>query len=157
MKRNLLIEIITLCFIVLFIYAASSKLIDFEKFKAQIGQSPILTDFTIWIAWAIPIIEILISATLAVPRFRLLGLYASFSLMVLFTSYIIAILRFSDTIPCSCGGILENISWNQHLLFNILCILLALLAILLSNFSSKHLKRSLGTTTLSRANSQGVS
>jgi len=73
---------------------------------------------------------------LAFLRFRLLGLYASFSLMVMFTAYIIAITKFSDYIPCSCGGVLQNMSWNQHLIFNIGFILLAVAGII---FHSKYL------------------
>jgi uncharacterized membrane protein YphA (DoxX/SURF4 family) len=62
---------------------------------------------------------------------RLIGLYASFFFMILFTGYIVAILRFSSYIPCSCGGILQKMSWTQHLIFNIGFLLLAVIAILL--------------------------
>ena len=131
MKRNTIIEIIAFLYIFLFMYAAVSKLVDYEKFRVQLGQSPLLTAFAGWVAWIVPAIEIIISVMLAVPRFRMTGFYASFSLMVMFTAYIIAILQFSDYIPCSCGGILQNMSWNQHMLFNIGFILLALVGIVL--------------------------
>ncbi len=65
------------------------------------------------------------------PRLCLAGLYAAFSLMTMFTAYIVAILRFSDYVPCSCGGVLQNMTWNQHLVFNIAFVLLALTGIIL--------------------------
>jgi hypothetical protein len=129
MKKNTIVEIITILFILLFTYAAISKLIDYQKFRIQIGQSPLLTAFAGWVAWIIPTVELLISAMLLTRRFRTTGLFASFSLMVMFTAYIIAILKFSDFIPCSCGGILQKMGWGQHLIFNIFFILLALTAI----------------------------
>jgi hypothetical protein len=130
MRKNILVEIISVLFILLFTYAALSKLIDYQKFRVQIGQSPLLTAFAGWVAWIIPSVELFISVMLMTRRFRTRGLYASFSLMVLFTGYIIAILKFSDYIPCSCGGILQKMSWGQHLIFNIVFIFLALTAVL---------------------------
>jgi methylamine utilization protein MauE len=70
---------------------------------------------------------------LPIPKTRLLGLYASFSLMTMFTAYIIAILRFSEFIPCSCGGVLSHMSWIQHLWFNVAFIFFALTGIILQS------------------------
>ena len=138
--QTILVEIISALLIFLFMYAAISKLLDYQKFQVQLGQSPLLTAFAGWVSWIIPFLEIIISIMLAVRKFRLFGLYASFSLMVMFTSYIIAITKFSDYIPCSCGGVLQNMSWNQHLIFNIAFILLALTGIILCSRPSEDLK-----------------
>lgn len=137
MKKNTIIEIICLLFIILFVYAAGSKMMDYENFRIELGKSPILTTFADWIAWMVPSIEIAIAVMLSVPRWRLTALYASFSLMAAFSAYIVAILNFSDYIPCSCGGILQNMSWKQHLVFNIGFMLLALLAILIDPSPSR--------------------
>ena len=67
----------------------------------------------------------MIAGMLVWGRFRLIGLYAAFTLMTMFTVYIIAILQFSYKIPCSCGGILESMGWTEHLIFNIGFVLLA--------------------------------
>ncbi|WP_417857511.1 MauE/DoxX family redox-associated membrane protein, partial [Xanthomarina gelatinilytica] len=64
-------------------------------------------------------------------RFRIPALFAAFALMVMFTAYIVIILNFSDFIPCSCGGVLEKLSWTQHLIFNIAFIILAGVAVFL--------------------------
>jgi hypothetical protein len=129
--RVILSEIIACLFIFLFVYASASKLIDYQKFRVQIGQSPLITAYADWIAWFIPAIEIVISLLFAFSKTRLLALYASFSLMVMFTSYIIAITRFGDYVPCSCGGVLQNMGWHQHLIFNIVFVFLAIVGILL--------------------------
>jgi hypothetical protein len=144
MRRNLFVEIISLLFVFLFVYAAVSKLIDFQKFEVQLGKSPLLTDYAGWVAWIIPVVEIGISLMLATSHWRLTGLYASFSLMVMFTGYIVVITRFSENVPCSCGGVLQNMTWNQHLVFNVGFVVLGLTGILLYRAQpAGHLPRAL--------------
>ena len=126
MKRQTFIEIISILFILLFVYAATSKLIDYQKFRVQLGQSPMLTSFAGFVAWFIPGIEIVIALALSFSRTRLLGLYCSFSLMTMFTAYIFILTHYSDYVPCSCGGVLQKMSWNQHFIFNIIFLILAL-------------------------------
>ncbi|WP_369764932.1 MauE/DoxX family redox-associated membrane protein [Flavobacterium sp. WC2429] len=129
--KNSIIETISIMYVLLYIYAAVSKLLDFENFQVQLGQSPLLSAFASWVSWGVPMIEILIALTLLIPRYRVVGLFAAFSLMVMFTSYIIIILNFSSFVPCSCGGILEKLGWTEHLVFNSAFVLLALIGILL--------------------------
>jgi len=116
-------------FVFLFLYAAISKLLDFETFTVQLAQSPLLSAYAGFIAWAVPGIEIGIALLLIFERFRLFALNAAITLMVMFTAYIYIILNFSDFVPCSCGGVLEKLSWTQHLIFNIFFILLAGVAV----------------------------
>jgi uncharacterized membrane protein YphA (DoxX/SURF4 family) len=130
-RRSAIIEIICFLFIVLFVYASLTKLLEYERFKVQISQSPLLNPFAGLVAWMVPAVELMISGMLMFPRVRLFGLYAAFTLMVMFTGYIIAILNFSDYVPCSCGGVLEKLGWKEHLVFNIAFVILALAGIML--------------------------
>lgn len=130
MRRKITIEIITSLFVFLFVYAALAKLLDYEKFAVQLGQSPMLTHLAAHIAWLIPVVELLIAMFLLIPKTRLTGLYASFGLMTMFTTYIFIAFKFSAHVPCSCGGILESMGWAQHMIFNIAFMVLALGGIL---------------------------
>ena len=140
--QNLILEIICFLYISLFVYAAVSKFLDFENFQVQLGQSPLLSAYAEWVVYSIPIVEIFISILLLIPKYRYFGLLFAFGLMVMFSVYIVIILNYSSFIPCSCGGILSQMSWTEHLIFNISFILLALLAIFLqkklqsSNYNS---------------------
>lgn len=129
-KKNI-IEITIFLLVVLFVYASLSKVLDFQKFRIQLGQSPLLTSFAGWIVWIVPILELFNSFILAIPKYRLIGLYASFSLMVMFSGYIFVITKFSEYVPCSCGGVLQHMNWNQHLTFNIGIVLICIISILL--------------------------
>lgn len=117
-------------FILLFIYAATSKILDFENFQVQLAQSPLLSAYAGFISYAVIILELVIAGLLCFTSTRLWGLYASFAIMVSFTVYIFLILNYSDFVPCSCGGILEKMDWTQHLIFNISGVVIAALAIL---------------------------
>jgi uncharacterized membrane protein YphA (DoxX/SURF4 family) len=140
MKKVTALEIIRWLLLSLFLYAAVTKLISYEKFKVQLGQSPLLTEQAYWIAWAVPVIEIVIVLMLALPALQLIALYASYSLMVMFTTYIVIITRFSPYVPCSCGGVLQKLGWTEHLVFNIVFVALAATGIILHVQHSKNLK-----------------
>lgn len=130
-NKKILVDIISYAFFILFLYAATSKLFDYEESKLQMSKSPIITDFAFILVWLLPAIEIIIAIMLVITRTMMLALYASLGLISLFTAYIVAILYFTDNIPCSCGGVLEKMSWDQHLIFNIVFMGLAITAILL--------------------------
>lgn len=130
--QSILLNSICLLYVLLFVYAAVSKLLDFENFQVQLGQSPLLSAFAGWVSWGVPVIELLISIFIVIPRFRIVALYAAFSLMVLFTAYIFIVLNYSSFIPCSCGGILEKLGWEEHLVFNIFFIAIAVIALFIS-------------------------
>jgi len=112
----------------LFIYAGISKVLDFENFQVQIAQSPVLTRYAGTISYAVIIGEILICILLFFERIRPIGLLASSVIMSAFTVYIFIILNYSEFVPCSCGGILERMGWTEHLVFNIVCVVIAVFA-----------------------------
>jgi hypothetical protein len=130
-KKSAVAEIISSLLVLLFMYAAITKLLDYSTFKLQLAQSPFITKFSGFTVWSLPSSEILVSLVLVNKKFRLLGLYASLFLMTMFTAYIYAMLHFSFYIPCSCGGIISKMDWTQHLWFNTFFVILSIVGILL--------------------------
>jgi len=127
--RNIIISIISYMYIVMFVYTATSKFLDFGQFRIQLGQSPIITAYADWVAWTIPLTELVIAGLFLFPSLMRTAFYSSFSLMTMFTTYIILILNFSDYIPCSCGGVLEKLGWTEHLVFNLVFIVIAAIGV----------------------------
>ena len=123
LKNNIILAICYL-YAFLFTYAAISKILDYHDFRIKLGQSPLLSAFAGYVAIGVPVLELIIVLMLIFPRWRISGLFTSFCLMIAFTAYIFIILNFSSNIPCSCGGILQDLGWNEHLIFNIVFILL---------------------------------
>src|SRR5689334_6335142 len=133
MSRKLLSDILSALLVFLFIYTSVSKLLDYDTFRRQLGQSPFITLYAPVIVWALPIGEIIIAGFLLYPRTRLTGFYLSFFLLSLFTFYLIAMLRLSYFIPCSCGGVLQHLSWNAHIVFNIVFVILSTIGVLMQD------------------------
>jgi uncharacterized membrane protein YphA (DoxX/SURF4 family) len=138
MTKSTIVEIISVLFIILFLYTGISKLMEYGVFEEQIADSPILKPIAPVIAWGLPLTEFLVTILLIIPRWRLKGLYASLILMIAFTLYIGAIMTFNKELPCSCGGIISELSWQGHLVFNSIFILLAFTGVVLE----KRIRRS---------------
>jgi len=131
MKRNLIIEIISSLLILLFVYTAVSKLIDYTSFERVLSKSPLIASKAGIVALALPITEALVSVLLFIPRTRLWGFYGSVTLMSVFTLYLGYMINFTPKLPCSCGGVLKQLNWNQHLIFNILFLALSVTGLVL--------------------------
>jgi uncharacterized membrane protein YphA (DoxX/SURF4 family) len=132
--KNILIEMVSYLFILLFLYTGVMKLIDHRDFYFAIDKSHILYRFAAILAWLIPMLELAIVICLVIPTLKRIGLYASFILMSLFTIYVTYNAFFTTRAerPCTCGGIIEQMNWNQHFVFNVFFTGLALCAVLFS-------------------------
>lgn len=142
MRRSTIIEIIIFLYCVLFLYTGISKLTDLSVFKEQLSESPLFSRVVPLIAIAVPAMEFLIVLLLLIPRWRLKGFYAALILMVSFTIYIVVLLSIDDKLPCSCGGIISQLSWPQHLLVNTSFIIMAIAGIFLQRTFQKEYKGS---------------
>ena len=136
MKRNILLNSISVLLILLFVYTGVSKLIGYYDFIWVLTKSPITRNFPVSLALFIPMSELVAAALLLSGTFlRKWGFYTSTLLMLIFTSYICYMLLFipHNHLPCSCGGVLRVMTWKQHLIFNIFFLFLAMIGSILSN------------------------
>ncbi|THU40811.1 hypothetical protein FAM09_01480 [Niastella caeni] len=132
-KRNTIINLITYLLILLFLYTSTSKLLDFNKFINEINIQPFPNWVKPYLIYTLIPIEIIISISLIFDKTRKTGLWAALILMILFTVYSSLVLfRFFDRIPCSCGGVIENLTWTQHLFFNLFFVGISCFGIILS-------------------------
>lgn len=131
-------KIIGMLFIIMFVYAATSKLLVFEQFKIQLEKLPFISMHASWLVWTIPLMELLIVGLFLFQKYLLAAFYSSFILMTLFILYIFLVLNFSNSIPCACGGVLQTLSWREHLVFNIIFVALAILGIILTIRKKLH-------------------
>ena len=140
MKRLILLEAICFLLALLFLYTAISKLVAFHQFAYDMHNQV----FPHWVVDyilipGVPTIEILIATGLyatsaksisipignkslrfSMPALRLPALFASLTMMFLFTVYTSLVLwHIFPRVPCSCGGIIRSLSWKQHVFFNV--------------------------------------
>ncbi|MCK7591279.1 hypothetical protein M0G43_11895 [Subsaxibacter sp. CAU 1640] len=128
-SKKKIVKAVSMLFILIFVYASITKLRNIKNFQFQIGQSAVLGVFAEWISFGVIGAELLTAGFLSFGHTQRVGLYLSCILMTLFTIYIILVLNFSKDIPCPCGGIISAMGWNTHVIFNISCIALAIIAL----------------------------
>ena len=149
--KNTFIEIVCYLFILLFLYTGGMKLISHHNFYLALNDSPLMYRYSAIVSWIIPILELAIVACLTIPKLKKIGLYASLILMALFTIYVAYNVFFLTHMkrPCTCGGIIQDMSWSQHLVFNTVFTLLALLATLFYRQKNREMSESNETRNLS--------
>ncbi|QNL51968.1 hypothetical protein H8S90_10525 [Olivibacter sp. SDN3] len=114
--------------------AGFGKLRDLEDFRFELGKSPLLEGFEGIVSWAVPWGELLLAVVLIFPTSRLFGLYSSVFLLSLFIAYIIALLWFSYyDAPCACSGFAEGLSWEGHIIFNSVCLVMAIAGVFIKS------------------------
>ena len=132
MKRKIIIEVIIALLVLLFLYTSLAKWLHFKTFIGDMNNQPFPNWMTPFLVWIIPVLEVSIVLALLFEKTRPAGLWASFVLMSLFTVYTaLVLMRVFHRIPCSCGGVIKNLTWNQHLVFNLFFTGISLWAIVL--------------------------
>ncbi len=116
--------------IILWIYTAGSKLMDFDEFQRQLALQPFGKPINSALSILLPGVEILAGILLVIKKTKLPGLWVSALLLCAFTVYVLLVLTgYFTKVPCSCGGVLKSLSWKNHLIFNIVYLSINLLAL----------------------------
>jgi putative oxidoreductase len=130
--RLVIVDTISYLFILLFMYTAANKIWEFHNFEWVLSTLPVIGSFSELIAYSIPAAEIIASLLLLSYTGRHLGLILSCLLMLGFTTYLLFMIIYTDNLPCNCGGVLSQLSWKQHIAFNLFFLLLSFIAIRLN-------------------------
>lgn len=118
--------------ILLFVYTATSKLLHLGQFELRLERMPYLSPMAPYLAVGVPFLELVLVGLLLLPKYQKTALYASLGLLGLFTAYIAFVLNTKEALPCSCGGVINSLGWQEHLWFNGSFMLLALWALILT-------------------------
>lgn len=135
-KHSYVITFLQCLVFFLFVYSGITKTMGFGLFVNTIDKSLFFNDFnTRFIGAAVIAAELAIPVLLFFESTTLYGYLLSFLLLLLFTAYIFLMFLFSPFLPCSCGGLIESLSWRGHIFFN-----LAFMSISLLLFFNKNKK-----------------
>jgi uncharacterized membrane protein YphA (DoxX/SURF4 family) len=127
-KEWMVYGICLLC-LALFASATYGKIADHETFVKGLSKVSVIGGAAVYLAWFVPIAEIIVCVLLLVPASSKWGLYGFTGLMTVFTGYILSMLFWADKLPCHCNLIIDKLSWGQHLWFNVGFIALAVFAL----------------------------
>ncbi len=130
--KNKILLILRLSLILLFSYTTFHKLIDLHLFRQTLMKSTLIEEYQInFLLYFIPVIEIVTIFFLISDKY-ITGFYMSLLLMLTFTMYLIALNNFSFYKGCSCGGIFNEMSYFEHIVVNLLFIVISLVSILMN-------------------------
>lgn len=128
--------------ILLFVYAAISKLLVSSSFFQTLKAYPLLSSLPGVVVYVVPIAELVTVFLLLVSKTRAIGYWCSLLLLSLFTLYIIYLLLGAAKLPCSCGGVLSQLSWPEHIVFNLLFLVVSIGGIYMERRPASHPKDS---------------
>lgn len=125
-------NIILTLLILLFAYTGASKLVGHDKFVFQLSRIHFFDGYVGLVSWIVPLVELLTALLLCSRLTRTTGLWISLVLMCSFVAYVATVLS-GTSLPCSCGGVIAVMNWRQHLYFNIIFLLLNMIALIKNN------------------------
>ncbi|SEA97900.1 hypothetical protein SAMN05660909_04485 [Chitinophaga terrae (ex Kim and Jung 2007)] len=127
MRKKWVTTFVSLCIIALLISTGRDKLMNFPITRLQMSESPwsLVSNNAYFFAWAVPLTEMIICLMLLWLPIRKWGFITSFILFSAFTIYIGVLMVFVPHLPCSCGAIMAELSWWQHLGINIVFLILS--------------------------------
>ncbi|PSL24111.1 MauE/DoxX family redox-associated membrane protein [Chitinophaga ginsengisoli] len=130
--RDAVLLICYFLFTSMFIYAAVSKLMNYQIFIIQMDRQPFPDSYTPILVWSVLASEILAAVMMMTLSLRRIGLFFATAMMICFTAYIILVkLHYYGVIPCSCGGVIASFTWTQHLIFNLFFVTIGIVGIYL--------------------------
>ncbi|MBB5646300.1 MauE/DoxX family redox-associated membrane protein [Pedobacter cryoconitis] len=132
MNLHPFIIIVTGMLILLWAYAAFSKLFNLAQFQHAL----MIQVFPRWVGkilvYVLPLSELILVGLLLIPQTRLIGMYSSFFMMGAFTLYVGGVVfKIYDQYPCACGGLFARLGWSNHFKVNIVLTLIALAGVIL--------------------------
>lgn len=107
---------------IVFLYTSLNKLSEPNTGIWAMFQPPILASIMHVVYILMPWLEITVTLLLATTRFRLLGLTFSLFLTIGFSVYLIYIRLNNEYLPCECGGGIDRLDWNVHILLDVFLI-----------------------------------
>lgn len=130
--KEYVISIIILLLVVMWVFASFSKFLDFDTFQRQLRGGYITSSAGTLLAYFLPIVQLVIAVLLLTKRWQFIGMSLSLILLIAYTLYIIYILIWAPTIPCSCISIFRGVTWYDQLKINTLLLLINTVGMVLS-------------------------
>ncbi|MBN8857131.1 MAG: hypothetical protein J0H29_02015 [Sphingobacteriales bacterium] len=121
----ILSDLCTSLMVLLFTYAGASKLLQQDVFRIQLINVPVIKKYRDIFALTLPIFELLLAVLMIVKHTRVAGLVVSLVTLCIFIAYLSISLLTNSDLPCHCGGVINSLSWKQHIFFNLFFIVVA--------------------------------
>lgn len=113
-------KILSSLLILLWIYTGLDKLIRWEDSRKAFHNQTFPAELAEVLAYAVPMVELLIALLLLFSVTRWWGYLSSILLLSVFTTYVGLIwVGAFPRVPCNCAGLLESLGWAEHFWMNL--------------------------------------
>lgn len=136
MKKNvkhIIAYCISIFLIIFWLFVGLEKAWSWQNFRISLQQQP-LPDWSMGILfWLVPLIEIVtgIMLTFQNRKFQRLGYWGSILLLTAFTIFIgLGVAGVYEKRPCTCASIFNEMSWEWHLVVNIVLLIISIIGLL---------------------------
>lgn len=128
--KNIVSELIIFILILVWAYTFASKIFDFDTFNRQIKGAYLLSAGGSVLPYFLQVVHLGIVILLLNKNWRRLGLLTSLSVIILYTVYLIYILKFAPSIPCSCIAVFKRMNWHDQLYFNFIALAINIIGLI---------------------------
>ncbi len=134
--KNLIAETIIFLLLLMWAYTFASKVLDFDTFRRQINGAYLLSSMGSALPYCLQLLHLLLVLLLLKKSWRKIGLITSLSVLLLYTGYLIYILKFAPSIPCSCISLFRGLNWNDQLWINLAVLTLNIIGLIMFSYKS---------------------
>ncbi len=124
-------DVIIYSYAFLYMYTGWAKFMNLSTFIRGNSKIPHLGQYAKLIGYGIPSLEIVLAILLVIPVYRIkrFALWTSTLLMAVFIIYLSLMVKFAENKLCDCGGVIESMGWEAHIVFNSIWLIAGIFAL----------------------------
>ncbi|MBB2949333.1 MauE/DoxX family redox-associated membrane protein [Sphingobacterium sp. JUb56] len=130
--KHIIAYIISIFLIIFWLFVGLEKAWSWQNFRISLQQQPLPQWSMSILFWLVPLIEIATGILLAFQNRKLqrLGYWGSILLLTAFTIFIgLGVAGVYEKRPCTCSSIFNEMSWEWHLVVNIILLSVSILGL----------------------------
>jgi uncharacterized membrane protein YhaH (DUF805 family) len=133
---------ISLILVLLFAYTAANKLYNHDRFVFQLQLVPVhlVQISAAYLSFTAPVAELALAIALCIKRYHFIALASSLALLLLFEIYLSVLVLTNKILPCSCAGVIPNLSWDEQIIFNAFLICITCYGVLIAKKTNYKIK-----------------
>ncbi|WP_400261915.1 MauE/DoxX family redox-associated membrane protein [Sphingobacterium sp. SG20118] len=132
--KHIIANSISIFLIIFWLYVGLEKAWSWKNFQISLHQQPLPTWSVDILYWLVPLVEIATGVLLAfqISKLKRLGYWGSILLLASFTIFIgLGVAGVYEKRPCTCASIFSGMSWEWHLVVNIILLSISILGLIL--------------------------
>lgn len=133
--KHIIAYIISIFLIIFWLFVGLEKAWSWQNFRISLQQQPLPQWSMSILFWLVPLIEIATGILLAFQNRKLqrLGYWGSILLLAAFTVFIgLGVAGVYEKRPCTCSSIFNTMSWEKHLVVNVILLGISIIGLRLS-------------------------